>query len=83
MTAAQERALLLAALDYVAADRLYVRARKAHIRAKREVGSFSCEEERYQRASVSSGRALAKARLLRAAGVFRKQPLLPLEKARK
>jgi hypothetical protein len=82
VTAAQERRLLLAALDYAGADEVYREMKSRHIRLKRLPlcdGQVAARRERRNAAQV---RARAKTRLLRAAGLFRAQPLLPLEAAR-
>ena len=74
MTAAQERRLLLAALDYAAADRDVQIWRQALWRDR-----FSNPAPLV--ASLKARRA-SKARLLRAVGGERAQPILPLHRAR-
>jgi hypothetical protein len=73
MTPFQERRLILAAIDFAANDRL-VQAVRRSVR--------SGEKPVWILAEALKERAKAKKRLLRAAGVFRKQRLLPIEKMR-
>jgi len=81
VTAAQERRLILAALDYATQDRAYRNARRIHLDAvaRRAEDARECEKVR---SLCAKARRLAKLRLLRAAGLYRSQTLLPLEKMR-
>ena len=81
MTAAQERRLLLAALDYAHAEIRYRAAKQTHILAKRHEW-VDIEGHAVDRDQAARERRLLRDRLFRAAGIFRKQPLLPIEKAR-
>ena len=84
MTAAQERRLLLAALDYAAADEDVRIARKIvrdHRNDYEALRAPEGDEVSLLHEALKARRA-SKTRLLRAAGQKREQPLLPLEKTR-
>lgn len=74
MNAARERRLLLAAIGYAGADRELQRARRWH-----RSGEMPDTDGSRRRAAAKE-RMKWKMRLLRAAGVFQRQKLLPLHK---
>ncbi len=81
MTAAQERRLMMAALDFAHGEIRYQAAKRTHILAKRHEWPGLVGHADDRRVAAKERRQL-RGVLLRAAGLYRKQPLLPGEKAR-